>query len=281
MFYEQSTLNCNGFLLDLSAPVVMGIINATPDSFFAGSRATAEKEVLTQAEKMLTEGATFLDIGGMSTRPNAPMVTENEETARVLPVIQLVKKHFPDALISVDTFRSSVAKAAVTEGACVVNDISAGRFDPAMFETVAALRNVPYILMHIKSDSPETMHQKTSDGDDIALEVLDFFIERLGILRGLGVKDIILDAGFGFGKTLPQNFNLLKKMHVFKMLDVPILAGLSRKSMIWRTLGISADEALNGTTVCNVVALQQGAKILRVHDVKEAMQAIQLVKFMN
>ena len=275
MFYDQTTLNCNGFLLDITNPIVMGVINVTPDSFYKGSRVADEIALLTQAERMITEGVAILDIGGMSSRPGAAIIDEKEELNRVLPAIKSIIKHFPKALISVDTIRASVARASVEAGACIVNDITAGRFDSLMFETIADLRNVPYIVMHMKGDTPETM-QKQAIYEDIALEILDFFIERIGILRGMNVKDIIIDPGFGFGKTIEHNFTLLNKMHVFKMLEVPILAGLSRKSMIWKTLNITADEALNGTTVCNLIALQQGAKILRVHDVKEAVQTIVL-----
>ena len=277
MLYEQTTLNCNGHLLDLSEPIVMGILNVTPDSFYKGSRIETEKDLLFQAERMLTEGAKILDIGGMSSRPGADIIAEKEELKRVLPAIKAVLKHFPKALISVDTFRASVAQASVDEGARLINDISAGRVDDKMFETLVALKNVPYILMHMKGASPATM-QRAAHYEDIAVEILDFFIERLGILRGLGVKDIILDVGFGFGKTIDHNFILLKKLHVFKILEIPILAGLSRKGMIWKTLNITAEEALNGTTVLNTIALQQGAKILRVHDVKEAVETIQLFK---
>jgi dihydropteroate synthase len=275
LFYEQTTLNCKGHLLDLRDPIVMGVINITPDSFYEGSRATEEYTLLKQAERMITEGAAILDIGGMSSRPGAVIIDEKEELSRVIPAVNTVLKHFPEALISIDTIRSSVAHACVNEGACMVNDITAGRFDDKMFETIAALKNVPYIVMHMKGETPQTM-QKQAVYEDIALEILDFFIEKVGILRGLKVRDIIIDPGFGFGKTIEHNFELLKKIHVFKMLEVPILVGLSRKSMIWKTLNITPEEALNGTTVCNLLALQQGAKILRVHDVTEAVQTIKL-----
>jgi dihydropteroate synthase len=275
MFYEQTTLNCGGNLLDLIDPIVMGVINVTPDSFFKGSRVEDENALLKQAEKMLLEGAAILDIGGMSSRPGAEIIAEKVELERVIPAVKSIIKHFPEAIISIDTLRSNVARACVSEGAKMVNDITAGRFDDKMFQTIADFKNIPYIVMHMKGETPQTM-QKQAVYDDIALEILDFFIERVGILRGLHVRDIIIDPGFGFGKTIAHNFELLKKIHVFKMLEVPILAGLSRKSMIWKTLNISAEEALNGTTVCNVIALQQGAKILRVHDVKEAVETIKL-----
>ena len=245
MLYEQTTLNCNGNLLDLSDPIVMGVINVTPDSFYPGSRFSGEDAVLAQAEQMLIEGSNpetsggaILDIGGMSSRPGAKIISEGEELQRVLPVVKAIIKRFPDALISIDTIRSGVAKACISEGACMVNDISAGKYDPQMFETIAALQNVPYILMHMKGDTPDTM-QKQAFYDDIAVEVLDFFIKKIGILRGLGVKDIVIDPGFGFGKKINHNYTLLKQLHVFKILEVPILAGLSRKSMIWKTLNIT------------------------------------------
>ena len=275
MLYEQTTLNCNGQLLDISSPVVMGVINVTPDSFFKNSRSTDEMQLLKLAERMITEGVSILDIGGMSSRPGAKIIDEKLELERVIPAIKLLKKHFPESLISVDTIRANVARLSVQEGASIVNDISAGSFDEAMFSTVADLKNVPYILMHMKGDSPETM-QKQAIYDDICLEILDFFIKKVGILRGLGVKDIIIDVGFGFGKTIEHNFELLRKMSNFKILEVPILAGISRKSMIWKTLEITPEEALNGTSVLNLIALQQGAKILRVHDVKEAVEVIKL-----
>ena len=275
MLYEQTTLNCNGQLLDISSPVVMGVINVTPDSFFKNSRSTDEMQLLKLAERMITEGVSILDIGGMSSRPGAKIIDEKLELERVIPAIKLLKKHFPESLISVDTIRANVARVSVQEGASIVNDISAGSFDEAMFSTIADLKNVPYIVMHMKGDSPETM-QKQAIYDDICLEILDFFIKKVGILRGLGVKDIIIDVGFGFGKTIEHNFELLRKMSSFKILEVPILAGVSRKSMIWKTLEITPEEALNGTSVLNLIALQQGAKILRVHDVKEAMEVIKL-----
>jgi dihydropteroate synthase len=275
MFYEQTTLNCGGYILDIIDPIVMGVINVTPDSFYEGSRVSDENALLKQAEKMISEGASILDIGGMSSRPNAEIIEEKEELERVIPAVKSIVKHFPEAVISIDTLRSNVARACVSEGTKMVNDITAGRFDDKMFETIAEFKNIPYIVMHMKGETPKNM-QKQAKYDDIALEILDFFIERVGILRSLHVRDIIIDPGFGFGKTIAHNFELLKKIHVFKMLEVPILAGLSRKSMIWKTLDITPEEALNGTSVCNLLALQQGAKILRVHDVKEAMQTIKL-----
>ncbi len=273
MLYEQTTLNCHGKLLDISTPIAMGILNITPDSFFAGSRIKDEKTLLEHAERMITEGVSILDIGGMSSRPGATIIEESEEMRRVLPAIDSVKKAFPSAIISVDTIRASVAKAAVEAGASIVNDISAGNLDEKMFVTVAEL-GVPYILMHMKA-TPKTM-QEAAIYEDITLEILDFFIEKIGILRGLGVKDIVVDAGFGFGKTLEQNYELLRKLAVFKILDCPMLAGVSRKAMIWKTLNITPVSALNGTTAANMLALINGAKILRVHDVKEAVETIKI-----
>jgi dihydropteroate synthase len=273
MIYEQTTLNCHGKLLDISTPIVMGILNITPDSFFAGSRIKDEKTLLEHAERMITEGVSILDIGGMSSRPGATIIEESEEMRRVLPAIEVVKKSFPSAIISVDTIRASVAKAAVEAGASIVNDISAGNLDEKMFVTVAEL-GVPYILMHMKA-TPKTM-QKAAIYKDVTLEILDFFIEKIGILRGLGVKDIVVDAGFGFGKTLEQNYELLRKLTVFKILDCPLLVGVSRKAMIWKTLNITPESALNGTTAANMLALINGAKILRVHDVKEAVETIKI-----
>ncbi len=273
MIYQQTTLNCNGTLLDISQPIVMGVLNTTPDSFFVGSRVSDEKTLLQRAERMITEGSSILDIGGMSSRPGAEIIDEAEEMRRVLPAIEAVKKTFPTAIISVDTIRAGVARAAVEAGASIVNDISAGNLDEKMFVTVAEL-NVPYILMHMKA-TPKTM-QNAAVYDNVSLEILDFFIEKVGILRGLGVKDIVVDVGFGFGKTLEQNYELLRKLHVFKILDCPLLAGLSRKTMIYKALDITADFALNGTTAANTLALMNGAKILRVHDVKEAVEAIKI-----
>lgn len=273
MLYEQTTLNCHGKLLDISTPIVMGILNITPDSFFAGSRIKDDKTLLEHAERMITEGVSILDIGGMSSRPGAVIIDESEEMRRVLPAIEMVKKAFPSAIISVDTIRASVAKAAVEAGASIVNDISAGNLDEKMFVTVAEL-GVPYILMHMKA-TPKTM-QEAAIYDDIALEILDFFIEKIGILRGLGVKDIVVDAGFGFGKTVEQNYELLRKLSLFKILDCPLLVGISRKAMIWKSLNITPENALNGTTAANMLALINGAKILRGHDVKEAVETIKI-----
>jgi dihydropteroate synthase len=252
----------------------MGIINVTPDSFFEDSRQQAINDVVIKAEQMLHDGATIIDIGGQTTKPGSEEVGAAEEIRRVVPVIETLIQTFPGLYISIDTYHAAVAKAAVEAGACIVNDVSGGIMDAAMLATVAAL-NVPYICMHMQG-TPQTMQQNPTY-DNVTKQVLDFFIERLAACRQAGIKDVIVDVGFGFGKTIAHNFQLLKEMAVFKMLDVPILAGLSRKSTVYKTLGISAKEALNGTTVLNTIALQNGATILRVHDVKEAIEAIVLV----
>ncbi len=276
---QQSTLNCRGQLLDLSRPVVMGILNVTPDSFFDGGRYTDEVSMLKQAEKMLAEGAVILDVGGASSRPGAAEVSENEELKRVIPVIEAIKSHFSEVIISIDTWRAGVAKTAVEAGASMVNDISGGQFDAKMFETVADL-DVPYILMHIQG-TPGTM-QQNPHYEDVVAEVLDFFVQKIEKLRALGVKDIVLDPGFGFGKTVEHNYQLLKNLHVFgNVTGLPVLAGISRKSMICKVLKVNPKHALNGTTALHVIALQQGAKILRAHDVREAVEVIKLWEMLN
>lgn len=273
MFHPRLTLNCNGKLLDLSQPQVMGILNVTPDSFFDGGKYDNMDAILRQAESMLAASAAILDVGGMSSRPGAEIISDAEELQRVIPVIEALAKHFPDALISIDTVKSAVARESVAAGASIVNDISAGRLDAQLYETVADL-DVPYVLMHMQG-TPGDM-QKDPTYENVTLEVLDFFIEEVGKLRTLGVKDIILDAGFGFGKTVAHNYQLLRQLHIFKILDLPILTGLSRKSMVCRPLGVKPADALNGTTALHMVALQQGSRILRVHDVKEAMEVVKL-----
>jgi len=271
------TLNCKGRLLSLETPVVMGIINITPDSFFAGSRQNGVDNVLAQAEKMIGEGAAILDIGGQSTRPGAVRVGVDEEMSRVIPAIEAVSRRFPDVEISIDTFYSLVAKAAVEAGASIVNDISAGYSDHAMLRTVAALK-VPYVCMHMKGD-PQTMHI-APQYDNVTLEVLDFFIKRIEDCRKAGITDIIADPGLGFGKTIAHNFQLIREWDTFKMLGVPLLMGISRKYTIYKTLGTTAEEALNGTTVLHTIGLLKGAHIIRVHDVKEAREAIVLMQAM-
>ena len=269
----KNTLNIGGELMDLSEPKVMGIINITPDSFFSGSRVNTNHEILKQAEKMLAEGADFLDLGAYSSRPGAQDISEAEEEARLLPAVALIHKEFKEAFISVDTFRAGVAEKAIHTGAHIINDISGGNLDSKMFETVGKLK-VPYILMHMKG-TPQNM-QSQNHYDDMMEEILYYFSEKIHQLKAYGVHDIILDPGFGFAKDITQNFSLLKHLAIFKILGFPVLAGLSRKSMIWKTLDITADEALNGTTVLNTLALQNGAAILRVHDVKAAKESISL-----
>jgi dihydropteroate synthase len=274
LFPTNKTLNCRGELIDLSQPKVMGIINVTPDSFYAGSRQVETKSILAQAEKMLIDGATFLDVGGYSSRPGAEDVSLEEESQRALPAIQAIAKEFPNAFISVDTFRSAIAKQAVDAGACMVNDISGGELDKEMFATVAALQ-VPYVIMHMRG-TPQTMTQHTQY-EDLIKDVMDYFHPKVYQLRLMGMKDCIVDVGFGFSKTVDQNFQLLNRLDYFKMLEKPLLVGLSRKSMIWRTLKTDAEHALNGTTSLHTIALLKGASILRVHDVKEAVETIELV----
>ncbi len=273
MLQPPTTLNCKGKLLDLTTPIVMGILNITPDSFYDGGRYDRSDTILEQVEKMLSEGAEILDIGGMSSRPGAKLIDVETERSRVLPVIELILKHFPKTIISVDTVRSKVAADSVKMGARMVNDISAGSIDDSMFGTLAAL-DCPYILMHMQG-TPQSMQEKPHY-EDIILEITDFFIRKIGELRALGLKDIIIDPGFGFGKEIHHNFRLLKYLDAFQILDCLILAGLSRKSFIYKTLNTSAKNALNGTIATQIIALQQGAKILRVHDVKEAKETIKI-----
>jgi dihydropteroate synthase len=272
---QDFVINCAGKLLDLKQPQVMGILNITPDSFFTGSRWNMENGLLHQCEKMIKEGAAILDIGAVSTRPGADLLHMEQEWDRMEPVLKAVKQHFPECIVSIDTFRAEIARRSVAEGAAIINDISGGRLDEEMFATIARL-GIPYILMHSKG-IPATMNTLTQY-DDVVLEILDYFIEKTGQLRTLGVKDIILDPGIGFAKNITQNFTILKKMQLFKILDLPLLAGISRKSMIYKTLGISPEDALNGTSALHLFVLQQGANILRVHDVKEAVEVIRLYR---
>lgn len=275
LFSTNKTLNLGGRLVDLRVPKIMGILNITPDSFYDGSRFTTETQILDGAEKMLQEGATILDVGGYSSRPGAEDISADEERKRVTGAISAILRRFPEALLSIDTFRSDVAAAAVHEGAVMVNDISGGSLDDAMLKTVAAL-NVPYILMHLRG-TPQTMTQHTQY-ENLIKDITDYFHQRTAQLQALGIRDIIIDPGFGFAKTPSQNFELLNHLDYFGILGKPVLAGLSRKSMIWRTLSLKPEEALNGTTALNTVALLKGASILRVHDVKEAQQVIQLLQ---
>jgi dihydropteroate synthase len=269
------TLNCNGRLLIADKPLVMGIINATPDSFYAGSRQATVDGILQQADAMLQQGADILDIGGQSSRPGSSPVGEDEELKRVIEGIAALHYRFPETFISIDTYYSKVAKEAIAAGACLINDISAGSMDTNMFETVASL-HVPYVLMHMQG-TPQTM-QQSPQYENVTREVLDFFITKIDLLKKSGIRDIIIDPGFGFGKTITHNFELLRQLSVFKIIDHPLLLGISRKSTIYKTLGITANEALNGTTVLNTIGLMNGANILRVHDVKEAKEAIRLVE---
>lgn len=267
------TLNCKGRLLVIDKPIVMGIINATPDSFFGDSRFNGVDEIVAETEKMLNDGAGIIDIGGQSTRPGSELIPADEEIKRVVPAIKAIANKFPKAFISIDTFYSKVAIAAVGAGATIINDISAGSMDNKMIETVAELK-VPYVLMHMKG-TPQTMQQNAMY-ENVTREVLDLFIAKTHELKKAGIVDIIIDPGFGFAKTIDQNFELLKNLSVFKMLDKAIMLGISRKSTIYKTLGVSADEALNGTSVLNTIGLMNGASILRVHDVKEAKEAVKL-----
>ena len=267
--------HCKEQILDLSDPVVMGILNVTPDSFFDGGRYLEESAILRQLEKMLEEGASIIDIGGMSSRPGAELISETDELRRVITIILKIRHKFPQVILSIDTLRSKVAVESIAAGASIVNDISAGQIDEAMMKTVAELK-VPYILMHMQG-RPNTM-QTAPRYQNVTVDILDFFIEKLGRLKELGVEEVVLDVGFGFGKTIEHNYQLLKNLAAFRILDCPLLVGLSRKSMIYKYLNISAETALNGTTAIHMVALQNGAKILRVHDVKEAVEAIRLWK---
>lgn len=258
----------------MTVPKVMGILNCTPDSFFDGGNYNSETDFLKQAEKILNDGADFVDIGAYSSKPNADFVSEDDEIRRLIPIVELVLKHFPDTLISIDTFRSTVAKASIESGAAIINDISAGMLDDAMHKTVGALK-VPYIMMHMRG-TPQTM-AKLTQYTDIIQEMLLYFSERTTAARKFGIDDIIIDPGFGFAKTLEQNYEVLHKMELFQLAGLPVLAGMSRKSMIYKLLRTTPQNALNGTTVVNTIALKKGAKILRVHDVKEAVETIKIV----
>ena len=277
-FKTNKTILVKEKIIDLSHPKVMGILNITPDSFFDGGKFTEETPILKQVEKMLNEGATFIDIGGYSSRPGAKEITEEEEKNRVIPAIDSVVKTFPDCLISIDTFRSSIAKLAVEAGAGLINDISGGSLDAKMPEVVATLQ-VPYILMHMKG-TPQSMTSQATY-ENLLKEIINYFHQKIHAFQKLGVKDIIIDPGFGFAKNSDQNFELLTKLDWIKILERPILVGLSRKSMIWKSLTIQPQEALNGTTALHTIALLKGAGILRVHDVKEAVEVVKLVSMMG
>jgi dihydropteroate synthase len=269
------TLNCKGRLLVIEEPIIMGIINTTPDSFYPGSRLAEKDAVLKKAEQMINEGATIIDIGGQSTRPHSQRISADEERDRVIPLIEAICQSFPETFISIDSFYTKVIKEAVDAGASVINDVSAGSIDSNLIATVASL-HVPYVLMHMQGD-PQTMQQNPTY-NNVVLDVFDFLNKKIKQLHEAGIHDIIIDPGFGFGKTIEQNFQLLSGLDFFSRLSKPVLVGLSRKATVYRTLNITAEEALNGTTVLNTVSLLNGASILRVHDVKEAKQAIQLLR---
>ncbi|HEU4790603.1 MAG TPA: dihydropteroate synthase [Flavobacterium sp.] len=272
------TINCKGQLIDLSTPKVMGILNITPNSFFDGGKYKDENELLKRVEKMLNEGADFIDVGAYSSRPNAEFVSEEEEISRIIPVVNLLQKHFPETILSIDTFRAEVAKRCIENGSAIINDISAGKLDAKMLETIAKYQ-VPYIMMHMKG-TPQTMHEFVQY-EDIIKEMIFYFSERIAVARALGINDLIVDPGFGFAKTLEQNYAVMQKMELFQMLELPLLVGISRKSMIYKTLETNAEMALNGTTVLNTISLTKGVKILRVHDVKEAVECVRLFSKLN
>lgn len=274
VFQQKLTLNVRGALIDLSKPKIMGILNLTPDSFYDGGKNNSPGKALKKTALLLSEGADLIDLGAYSSRPGAEHISEKEEYDRLIPVIKSISKEFPDAILSIDTFRSGIAKAAIGEGADMINDISAGDLDPKMFQTIADLK-VPYILMHMRG-TPQTMSLKT-EYKDIMPEVCHYFALRIQQLKELGIKDMIVDPGFGFAKTREQSYELLAKLELLKLTGHPVLAALSRKSMIYKLLDSDAANALNGTSVANTIALMKGANILRVHDVKEAAEAIKIV----
>ena len=267
------TLNCNGKLIDLNTPKVMGVLNVTPDSFYDGGKFKNDKSFLSQAEKLIGEGADFIDIGAYSSRPGADFVSEKEEINRLIPIVNMIHNSFPETPISIDSFRSEVIKKSIQAGGAIVNDISAGQLDPMMFETVGEL-GVPYIMMHMKG-TPQTMQQMTTYSDLIK-DIYYYFSERINLAKKHQINDLIIDLGFGFSKTLEQNFKLLNSLDFYTNLNLPLLVGVSRKSMIYKTLDTNPENALNGTSALNMVALNKGAKILRVHDVKEAIECIKL-----
>lgn len=267
------TINCKGILIDLNRPKIMGILNVTPDSFYDGGRYKDEKSILAQTEKMLDQGASFIDVGAYSSRPGAHVISEEEELQRILPIVELLIKEFPKILLSIDTFASKVAIECLNHGATLINDISAGRLDTEMLSVIAKYK-APYIMMHMRG-IPQTMQQKT-DYKNLITDILYYFSEKIEAAKTLGIVDIIIDPGFGFSKTLDQNFKLLQQLDIFQSLNLPILAGLSRKSMIYKTLKADAESALNGTTALHMIALSKGANILRVHDVKEAVECVKL-----
>ncbi len=278
VFSSNKTLNVGGRLIHFDSPKIMGILNITPDSFFDGGMLTDEKSVLLKVEKMISDGADFIDVGGYSSRPGASDISEKEELDRVIPTIEAIIKRFPECILSIDTFRSEVAKQAIESGALMVNDISGGALDSEMFALVAR-HHVPYILMHMKG-TPQTM-KSMAEYENLISEMLDYFHPKIDQLQQLGVADIMIDPGFGFAKTIAHNFELLKHLELLKVLNQPMVIGLSRKSMIWKTLNTDPENALNGTTVLNTIALLKGASILRIHDVKEAVEAVKLTNFVR
>ena len=267
------TINCKGNLIDLSKPTVMGILNITKNSFYDGGKWNSIDKILSHVEKMLAEGATFIDVGAYSSKPNAEFISEEEELEQIVPIIKLLINKLPNILISVDTFRANVAEACVIQGAALINDISAGNLDSEMLPTIAKLQ-VPYIMMHMRGN-PQTM-QSLTQYENLVKEVLFYFSEKIADARALGINDIIVDPGYGFSKTLAQNYELLRQSELLKILELPILVGVSRKSMVYKALDITAENALNGTTFLHAIALTKGASILRVHDVKEAVEAVKL-----
>jgi dihydropteroate synthase len=267
------TINCKGQIIDLSTPKIMGILNITPNSFYDGGKYSLENNAISQVEKMLKEGATFIDIGAYSSKPNAEFVSEKEELNRITPVVKAIINEFPESMLSIDTFRSSVAQECIYNGAALINDISAGNLDEKMMEVIAS-NNVPYIMMHLRG-TPQTMQNQTNY-KHLINELITYFSEKIYNARSLGINDLIIDPGFGFAKTTDQNFEILSNLELFKILELPILAGVSRKSMIYKTLNTTPDEALNGTTVLNTIAITKGANIIRVHDVKEAIECVKL-----
>jgi dihydropteroate synthase len=277
-FHKKETINAGGKLIDLSVPKVMGIVNLTPDSFYASSRRPLLTDALLQAYRMLTDGAAFLDLGAYSSRPGAKDISVQEETDRLIPVIELIAANYPDAILSVDTFRSQVAEEAINAGAHIINDISGGQLDEKMFATVARLQ-VPYIMMHMKG-TPQNMN-KQARYKDVFTEVLEYFIDRTQQLKELGVHDVIVDPGFGFAKMQEHSYSLMHRLKDFGVLQLPILAGVSRKRMVYNVTGGTPDDALNGTTALNTIALMNGANILRVHDVKEAVEAVKIFRMAN
>jgi dihydropteroate synthase len=277
-FSTNKTLNIGGKLIDLSRPKVMGILNVTPDSFYDGGRFMGERDIILQAEKMLLHGATFIDVGGYSSRPGASEISVEDELGRSVSAIKILRRNFSEAIITIDTFRSEVAQAAVEAGAAMVNDISGGELDPKMFDVIAQLK-VPYVVMHMRG-TPKTMTQQT-DYENLLKDIIDYFHSKLHTLNTRDVHDVIIDPGFGFAKTREQNFELLNHLNYLNVLGRPMLVGLSRKSMVWKTLNITPDEALNGTTSLNTIALLKGVSILRVHDVKEAIEVIELNTQLN